>query len=515
MGAFTAKGLRMTSRIVRAGGLLLGALALQLGCLRQPQSAGVNSAGPQAGMDGAAAELLTVAPTDTPSGVFFEQGKPFCFSGSNNYYLTYKDKVMVDDVFAQAKALGLKVLRTWAFIDRGSLDGSVPSTDVNDWEPHGTKQGVYFQYWDPVAKAVAYNEGVEKNDGLRRLDYVLAKASEHGIKLILVLTNNWKEFGGMNQYLKWFELDHHHQFYTDARAKAAYKAYAQHLIQRVNTVNQLVYRDDPTIFAWELANEPRCRNYGKYDRLQDCSAETITGWVEEMSEYIKSLDPNHMVAVGDEGFFNRSGGTGEQYNGRDGVDHEAFLALRSVDFGTFHLYPDNWSTGLAWANQWIVDHIEAAQRVGKPTVLEEYGVTIQRDDETGKVLGGIERRQVAYTNWNNLLLKRGGAGSMFWILVGVDPENENTGYYQDYDHYSVYNLPDDESARLIRSYAGQFPEQARACELAVRAGLRGPNTPFVVASRGAAPKPAPGTAPASAPVAAWRRDMPMALSRLE
>ncbi|MEY2929655.1 MAG: hypothetical protein RL033_404 [Pseudomonadota bacterium] len=498
----------MKSRMVRAGALLLGALALQLGCLRSSHSTGAQSAGaaPSAQLSAASgsnAAILAVEPTEIPSGVFFQQGKPLCFSGSNNYYLTYKDKVMVDDVFAQAKALGLKVMRTWAFIDRGSIDDSVPSIDANDWEPHGTKQGVYFQYWDPQTKAVAYNEGADKDDGLRRLDYVLAKAAEHDIKMILVLTNNWKEFGGMNQYLKWFGLDYHHQFYTDARAKAAYKSYAQHLIQRVNTVNKVAYKDDPTIFAWELANEPRCRNFGKYDRLQDCNAGTVTGWVKEMSEHIKALDPNHMVAVGDEGFFNRAGGTGEQYSGKDGVDHEAFLALRSVDFGTFHLYPDDWATGLAWANEWITAHVDAAQQVGKPTVLEEYGVAIQRDDKSGKVIGGLERRQTAYTNWNNLLLKRGGAASMFWILVGVDPGNKDTGYYQDYDHYSVYNQPDDASAQLIRGYAGQFPVQARACELATKAALKGPDTPFVTASRRAAA------------VAALPNDLPLTLSWLE
>src|SRR5689334_880251 len=113
----------MKSRMVRAGGLVLGALAFQVGCLRQPQGPGAQSAGvvPQGAAEapGGGARLLSVDPTQTPSGVFFHQGKPFCFSGSNNYYLTYKDKVMVDDVFTQAKALGLKVLRTWAFIDRG------------------------------------------------------------------------------------------------------------------------------------------------------------------------------------------------------------------------------------------------------------------------------------------------------------------------------------------------------------------------------------------------------------
>jgi len=487
----------MKSCMGRAWPLLLGALALQAGCLRKSSGGGAQSPDGLAAQPVPAAELLAVQPTNTPSGVFLNQGKPFCFAGSNNYYLTYKDKVMVDDVFAQAKALGLKVLRTWAFEDRGSLDDSVPSLEHNPWEPPGTAQGVYFQYFDTKTKAPAYNEGAEQDDGLRRLDYVLSKAAENDIKMILVLTNNWKEFGGMDQYLKWFDLKYHHEFYTDEKARSAYKNYAQHLIERTNSVTKVVYRDDPTIFAWELANEPRCRNFGKFDRLQDCKAGTITSWVKEMSAHIKSLDPNHMVAVGDEGFFNRPGGAGEQYSGTDGVDHEAYLAVDSIDFGTFHLYPESWGTGLPWANQWITDHIAAAQKVGKPTVLEEYGVLVKRDDKTGKVVSGLERRRTAYTNWNNLLLKGGANAAMFWLLVGVDPNNKDTGYYQDYDHFSVYNVPDDETAKLVRDYAGQFQQGARACELAVQSGVTGPSTPFVSASKKA---PAVALLPSDTPV---------------
>ena len=478
----------MKSCMGRGWPLLLGALALQAGCLRKSQGSGAQSPDGQAAHAAQdAPELLTVPATNTPSGVFLYQGRPFCFAGSNNYYLTYKDKVMVDDVFAQAKALGLRVLRTWAFEDRGSLDDSVPSTVHNEWEPPGTKEGVYFQYFDTKTQAPAYNEGAEQDDGLRRLDYVLSKAAENDIKLILVLTNNWKDFGGMDQYLKWFDLKYHHEFYTDERARSAYKSYAQHLIERTNSVTKLLYKDDPTIFAWELANEPRCRNSGKFDRLQDCHAETITSWVKEMSAHIKSLDPNHMVAVGDEGFFNRPAGAGEQYNGADGVDHEAYLAVDSIDFGTFHLYPETWGTTLSWGNQWINDHIAAAQQAGKPTVLEEYGVLVKRDDKTGQVVSGQERRRIAYTNWNNLLLKGGANAAMFWLLVGVDPRNEDTGYYQDYDHFSVYNLPGDPTAKLVREYAAQFQQGARACELAVQSGVTGPSTPFISATKKSAP----------------------------
>jgi mannan endo-1,4-beta-mannosidase len=471
-------------KTARASLLIFGALAFETGCLRNGNNPGANSVpsgaalapGPSSpGAEGP----LKVEPTDVPSAVFSQQGKPFCFSGTNNYYLTYKDREMVDDVFKQAKAMGLKVMRTWAFIDRGAIDDSVPSVDYNEWEPHGTKQGVFFQYWDPVTKSVLYNEGADKDDGLGRLDYVLAKAAENDVKMVLVLTNNWKEFGGMDQYLKWFDLKYHHEFYTSPKAKQAYKSYAEHLINRVNTITKQSYKDDPAIFAWELANEPRCRNYGPHDRLQDCSAATLTAWAGEMSAYIKSLDPNHMVAVGDEGFFNRKGQPTEQYNGKDGADHEAFLALGSIDFGTFHLYPDSWSTAVNWGNKWITDHIDAAQKAGKPTVLEEYGLVVKRDDKTGQVTGGLDRRRTAYVNWNNLLLGRGANASMFWILAGIDPDNKDTGYYQDYDHFSVYNRPDDETAKLLAEVAGQFPVKARACELALEKGVTGPASPFI------------------------------------
>lgn len=475
--------------VVSAVAALLG------GCWRSASEA--RDASAAAADDG----LLQVKPTDTPSAVFMHDGKPLCFSGTNNYYLNYRDKAMVDDVFARAKAMGLKVMRTWAFIDRGSVDDSVQSIERNTWEPYGTKQGVYFQYWDTGARAVAYNEGADKEDGLVRLDYTLAKAAENGIKLVLVLTNNWKELGGMDQYLKWFNLQYHHQFYSDTKAREAYKNYAAHLIQRVNTISKVAYADDPTIFAWELANQPRCRNFGQYDRPEECGPSLITDWVREMSEYIKSLDHNHMVAVGDEGFFNRPGQSGDQYSGKEGVDHEAFLALRSIDYGTFHLYPDLWSTGTRWAQQWIVDHVAAAQRAGKPTVLEEYGVPVKRDDKTGKVTSGYDRRRVAYSNWNNLLLQSGGNAAMFWMLAGADPDNASTGLYPDYDHFSVYNTGDDESASLLRDYAQRFAGGARACELAAAGGVSVPASPFVTAARPPsvpARPPAPPVSPAPA-----------------
>ena len=38
---------------------------------------------------------------------------------------------------------------------------------------------------------------------MQGLDFVVSEAGKYGIRLILSLVNNWKEFGGKNQYVQW------------------------------------------------------------------------------------------------------------------------------------------------------------------------------------------------------------------------------------------------------------------------------------------------------------------------
>lgn len=95
------------------------------------------------------------------------------------------------------------------------------------------------------------------------------------------------------------------------------------------------------IKAWELANEPRCGG-SSTTASSTCTVSTITTWASTMSAYIKSIDSNHLVALGDEGFFNDPGNAIYVYQGSLGIDFVANLAISTLDFGTFHLYPDSW-----------------------------------------------------------------------------------------------------------------------------------------------------------------------------
>ena len=350
----------------------------------------------------------------------------FYYAGTNNYYLSYKSDYMVNDVFETASLLGFNVIRTWGFLDYGSVaDGGATVPHAHEAGPPG---GIYFQYWDVDNNRIAFNDGA---NGLEQLDYVLYAARLYDIKLILPLVNNWRDFGGIDQYVMWHGGQYHDEFYTDEAIKASFKAWIGHLLNRVNVYTGIAYKDDPTIFAWELANEPRCYGTGTAVSAQSgsCDASVTTAWAAEMSGYIKSIDGKHLVAVGDEGHYSWDGEVDYPHSGYDGIDFDQLVALPDVDFGTVHMYPQHWgsevaSDGVNWGVNWIEEHVASANAVQKPVIFEEFGWTDS----------GLATRREAYSEWVEAIYAHGAAGDNFWMLGG---RQDDGSFYPDFDGYTL------------------------------------------------------------------------------
>ena len=146
---------------------------------------------------------------------FMLDGKSFYFGGTNTYYLHVKSHFMIDSVFDAAIKMKLKVIRCWAF-----NDGS---------------------------NGIQYALGQFNESALEPLDYALASSRNKGLKLLLVLTNNCGDYGGIPQYGNWIGIGHD-DFFKDVRAKNAYKKYVNFILNHVNKHNGIKYKDDDTIF---------------------------------------------------------------------------------------------------------------------------------------------------------------------------------------------------------------------------------------------------------------------------
>ena len=362
---------------------------------------------------------MALAPelVQTRNGSFHANGLPFKIVGANNYYLGFATEPMRRAVFAAAKQIGLNVLRAPAYLDcKPASPGAIPA---DGW------RGAYFQYWNSETNRPEINSG---ENGLERLDHLIADAEQAEIRLILPLVNYWPDFGGMDRYVAWFQGNSRHEFYRNPNIREAYQAYVGQILARKNTITGRVYKDEPAILAWELANEPRCDTRS--------GGVVLLEWVRTMSRWVKQNDPNHLLGVGDEGYF--ANGSGELYDGRHGVDCNAFLEVPDIDFGTFHLYPQIWrkKDAIPFGLRWIEQHLKAGEKMGKPMLLEEYGMMLGGP----RGLPSAVERDLVYHAWLRSILLQDGAGDLAWMLASTDDQTGNP--YEDYDHYTFYGAGD-------------------------------------------------------------------------
>ena len=283
----------------------------------------------------------------------------------------------------------------WAFGNTNT-----PNTETNVYYQTLNSSGQYFNF--------------DTRNGIPRLDYVVAKAESIGLKLILTLLNNFDDLGGINAYTNAF-AGTHNSFYTDTKSQEAYKKYINFIVRR--------YRFSSAIFSWELCNEPRCTQ---------CDSSIITSWAAAISKYIKTIDHNHMVSLGDEGWLLPSyqGGDGTYaYSGYEGVDFIKNLAIPTIDYGTVHMYPNQWGYDYSWGSTWITQHNGIGKAANKPIVMEEYAAP------------SVELRREWMPQWQETILTNTSiAADMVWQFATAFADGNNP-----YDEYAIYSSDAPES----------------------------------------------------------------------
>lgn len=68
-------------------------------------------------------------------------------------------------------------------------------------------------------------------------------------------------------------------------------------------------------------------------------------WVTEMAAHVKSIDSEHLLEIGLEGFYGETTPDKKQYNPGNlefGSDFIATNLLPQIDFATIHIYADQW-----------------------------------------------------------------------------------------------------------------------------------------------------------------------------
>lgn len=67
--------------------------------------------------------------------------------------------------------------------------------------------------------------------------------------------------------------------------------------------------------------------------------------MREMAGHVKSIDGNHLLEIGLEGFYGETVPERLKYNPREQVVGTDFISnnqLPEIDFATIHIYPEQW-----------------------------------------------------------------------------------------------------------------------------------------------------------------------------
>lgn len=321
---------------MRSPALLLLAVAIALGVTAQScPAAAAATAATAAVRTGTAVTTSTAAAYVTLSGTQLRlAGQPWRFTGVNMYWLglddnmsdaagpTYPTHARIDDGFAGAQGLGARLVRSHTL---GISVGSPRSVE-------------------PVL-------GSFQDSAFDSIDYAVASARRHGVRLMVPLTDQWHYYhGGKHTFTSWrghrdlpgenaatsgAQRATEQLFYTDPAVVADFRAYVAHVLDHVNPYTGLPLGQDATVAIWETGNE-----------LWDAPA----AWTQRTAALVKAHAPHALVADG-------SAATGMHVSG-------AALQAPDVDIVGGHFYPVD--------RTWAAADARVAAAAGKAYVVGEY-----------------------------------------------------------------------------------------------------------------------------------------------
>ncbi|MBB5712670.1 glycoside hydrolase 5 family protein [Sphingomonas xinjiangensis] len=395
--------------------------------------------------------------------------EPYRFVGANLWYAAYLgadapygDRARLRRELDALAAVGVTNLRILASAEEGPLRNSI-------------KPGFRTAGAD-------YNQTL-----LAGLDFALAEMAKRGMRAVLYLTNFWEWSGGMMTYLSYVNggryldmndpahpwpafANFNSQFYGNAQAVALYRDWIRTVVTRTNGMTGRPYAQDPTIMAWQLANEPRPSGDEAHAKLPEFYA-----WVEGSAGFIKSLDPNHLVSTGSEGL--------------KGALERADIVLAehapaAIDYLTVHIWPNNWgwvqqkdlastaARGEALTDEYIAQHVTLARQLNKPMVIEEFGYPRDGGSNDPAVATTYKDRFYRRIHAATLASMQAGgpiAGTNFWAWNGEaraahpdykfregdrqymgDPPHEPQGWYGIFTGDSTVRLVADHARAIAR-----------------------------------------------------------------
>ncbi|HOZ81073.1 MAG TPA: cellulase family glycosylhydrolase [Candidatus Woesebacteria bacterium] len=239
-----------------------------------------------------------------------------------------------------------------------------------------------------------------------QIDKVVDKAEKAGVRLIMTLENQWGDCtkcinnsGDCRKLNTWYKTGY--KLWKKGVSgnngynyPLTYKEYVGKIVER--------YKDRKIIMMWQLMNEAESETASL-----GSDPTSMYNFTQDMANYIKSIDPNHLISVGTIGTEN------------PGIEYEKLHSIASVDILENHDYGKPISTNPSLHHSYVDGNIAIANKLNKPIFMGEGGIKKGQASSLANRASMFDKKIKAY-------VKQGGDGYLIWSYT----EGKLDPYYQ-------------------------------------------------------------------------------------